>query len=414
MNFLQRLVARMRAIWAAARGYETGVVTPLPPSPISPRTSALELIEEAARRGAQDAAAGMQDSWSFGGPDDVVSEAFDPPYVGELRSRCTAAVETIRQYRGLTDSRLKHVSEWRDEREDLMASARVRMGNLAVSEARQQAELRRRSLAEVDLDDSLLQDLTNRDVSPDELPWEGESVVVNGFWRAVILVGLASAVFAVQYSVIEAWFAGTAGAGPLALSVSALIVACPYVAALIYRARQATGAERWIGRVILVLGVPWLYVAVVLGVVRGRLLAGTPADLAPVTMIVMLVALMLIVGVMAFMLGLARRHPFQDAYVRNRTTRNRLDVLRRTMADQINPAFLEVGDTDAADAEERAVVEAYAAAEYAYFAALVRRSAARRSPKPYRDGGACGPRSHRPQATGPPIDPVPDATDGAA
>ena len=61
--------------------------------------------------------------------------------------------------------------------------------------------------------------------------------------------------------------------------------------------------------------------------------------LTPLSVILMFFALLIIIGVMAFMLGLARRHPFQDTYVRHRTTRNNLDVLYRTAADRIFPAM---------------------------------------------------------------------------
>ena len=42
------------------------------------------------------------------------------------------------------------------------------------------------------------------------------------------------------------------------------------------------------------------------------------------------------------------------------------------MADRINPEYLEPDDATGSGQSERAIRESYAAAEYAYFAALVR------------------------------------------
>jgi hypothetical protein len=108
--------------------------------------------------------------------------------------------------------------------------------------------------------------------------------------------------------------------------------------------------------------------------VDGALLTSTNATLhlTPLTGTIMFIAILVMAAAMAFMLGLARRHPFQDAYVRHRTMRNRLDVLRRSIAEQLDPAFPEAEEPGNAAAEERAIVESFAAAEYAYFAALVR------------------------------------------
>ncbi|MCW2502986.1 MAG: hypothetical protein JWO79_1270 [Actinomycetia bacterium] len=383
MNFLQRLAAWMRAVRARVRGFETGALTVLPPPLIAPRTATVDLTSEADQRGVADARSSMQDSWSFGRPEDPLSDTFDPPYIHELRHRCQATLDTIAEYRKLTADRLEHVGRWRDESKAMMESARTMMSSIAVREARLEAETTRRSQAQDGVDESA-QDPANANASLDELPWEGESVVLGWYWRALILAGLIVAEFSVQYYVYDLYLSGTARSSStvtIALATAAIMVVGPYVAALLLRGQQATGAPRRIGLFMLALGVPWCYVVTVLGVLRGEFLSlgGSQAGsvsrqlhLTPVTVIIMFVALLLITGVMAFMLGLARRHPFQDAYVRHRTERNRLDVLRRVMVDQINPAYLEPGQPGKFGPDERAVRESYAAAEYAYFAALVR------------------------------------------
>jgi hypothetical protein len=97
-------------------------------------------------------------------------------------------------------------------------------------------------------------------------------------------------------------------------------------------------------------------------------------NITPQTVMLMFVALMLIIGAMSFMLGLARRHPFQEAYVRQRNRRDRFDTLRRGMAERINPAYRDESEPGAAlfEQDERVIRAAYSAAEEAYFTALVR------------------------------------------
>jgi hypothetical protein len=369
-----RLVAWVRDLWATAQGYDAGEVGPLPRPLMPPRPSTSELIAEAERRGTADAQANIQDNWSFGGPDDPISDEFDPPYVHVIRRSCVATVDTLRGHRGLTRSRLAPVTKWLDESEELMKSARRMISNLAVREAWQEAETIRASQARLGIDDTALRDDANANASSDELPWEGESAVLGWFWRATILACLAGTAFVVAYPVLDAWLGGPGLAVPLALFLGLLLVVGPYLAAVILRGRQATGAEKRLAPAMVALSAPWLYLTGALGILRGQLLTSTNATLhlTPLTGTIMFIAILVMAAAMAFMLGLARRHPFQDAYVRHRTMRNRLDVLRRSIAEQLDPAFPEAEEPGNAAAEERAIVESFAAAEYAYFAALVR------------------------------------------
>jgi hypothetical protein len=215
VNLLQRLTAWLRTIWLATRGYDAGAARPLSPPPASLRPDPAELIAEAERKGAADAGSGMLDNWLFGGPDDELSDRFDPPYVHELRSRCAAGLAATRENQAITADRLSYLRRWRDESQQEMAAAREAMGAVAVREARladpaveprrpgdpTAAELAERIEAEVE-------DLTNRDenrnASNDDRVWEGESRVLGAFWRAVVLGGLTAAESTVLRPVLAA------------------------------------------------------------------------------------------------------------------------------------------------------------------------------------------------------------------
>ncbi|MEU7615242.1 hypothetical protein AB0B27_03895 [Micromonospora rifamycinica] len=374
MNLLRRLAERLRAALAALRGLETGIVTPLPPPLVDPRTSTASLVSRAEARGVADAGTGMLNSWSFGGPEVPGADAPDPGYVRILRQECEVAVATLREQQAITESRAVHVRRWRDEADDLMGEARARMRGVAVREAELEARTvrRRQRRAGVDVADLPAAPL-------EDTLWEGETRTLGPLWRLLILLGLIAAEIPVQLAVYGYFLTGVPGvpdlALPLALSTSLLLVLGPHVAALLLRARQATGGERRLGLAVLALAAPWLLVAALLGLLRGVIFEADPArlerlHLTPATVVVMFVAVLLVIGVMAFMLGLSRRHPFQEAYVRQRGRRNRLDSMWSAMAQRIHPAYQE-SEAHLAE-QERSVRASYAAAEEAYFAALAR------------------------------------------
>jgi hypothetical protein len=167
-------------------------------------------------------------------------------------------------------------------------------------------------------------------------------------------------------------------AGWLAVTTGAIVVFGPFVAGTLLRTRAATGADRRIGYVVLALAVSWLFAVIVLGLIRGSLFearVGTNAlRVSAVTVVLMFVALLLVVGAMSLMLGLARRHPVQEAYVRSRARRDHFETLLRTTAVRLNPVYHDAVDGGAGtpDPQEQAIIEAYGAAEHAYFAALCR------------------------------------------
>jgi hypothetical protein len=369
MSFFQRLLARWWSLWAIAGGVDVTRLAPLPPPKVDPGLSADELIAEADARGVREAQAAMFNAWSFGGPDEERAEKHDPAYVRGLRVRCEAAIESLRGAQQGTHDRIAQARGRRDEFQNGMDDARTRMSGLAVRDAVDEAR------AHADHEEVL--DPIEQPDEGDRTPWEGESTPLRLIWRLLILAVLVGAEAIVQYAV----FVDVLGSGPdqtglirwMTVLTSAVVVLGPFLSGTLLRSRDATGGERRGWYAAAVLAASWLFVIVVLGLVRGRVLEDSvdrPGQLhvTSLTVILMFVALMLVAGAMAFMLGLARRHPFQEAYVRSRTRRNRFELLMRTMATRLNPAWVEEPD----GSQERAIRETYAAAEEAYFAALAR------------------------------------------
>ena len=393
MNLIQRLIRMWWTLWAAASGIEVSRIEPLPTPLVPPWAPAATLIAEAAERGAQDARSLMLNQWTFGGPADPESELFDPDYVRELRHRGEAAVASLRLIQRLADDRVAAARRKRDEANELMGVARTGMTQMAARESEDEERAEILAGHEDDAPDPGPGAGPDPDPDPDldpaagaegaeTVPWV-ESVPLRLIWRLAILAGLIAAELPVQFYVFD-YFLGadpaTAGlARWLALTTAAIIVFGPFVAATLLRARQATGSDPRIGYVIILMVAAWLAAVGVLGFIRGRVLQAdsnrsAQVHVTPVTIILMFIALLLIVGAMAFMLGLARRHPLQEAYLHQRVRRDRFDMVMRTMATRIYPGYEdpENGDPLPADAQQRAVQETYAAAENAYFAALSR------------------------------------------
>ena len=334
MNFLLRLVERLRLVWLAARGFETGAVSPLPTPLVDPGP-------DRGRPGRRGRTAGRRRRPGHHRRRLVLRAVPKHPSPTSttratwrrLRKECETALATVYQYQAITTSRVAHVRRWRDESDDLMDSARAMMTGIAVREARLEELTIRGSQARAGVDINA-EDLPI--VAPDDLQWEGETNPLGLFWRLLILIGLVTAELPVQFFVYDYFLSGTTTADvirSLAVSTAVFMVFGPNVAGMLLRARQATGAERRMGWVVLVLAVPWLFVAVALGMVRGAILNVDVArtarlNITPTTVVLMFVALMLIIGAMSFMLGLARRHPFQEAYVRQRNRRDRLEMPR--------------------------------------------------------------------------------------
>lgn len=373
---LERLIAFWRRMFGLLPGFDVRHVEPLGQPVRSPMVSAATLIVEADAQGVTDAKAAMVNQWSFGGPDDPISTEFDPPYIHRLRCDRQAAISSLREAQHATEQRIVPARVSRDEASELMADARARMSGMAMREERAEAQ----AFAAIDPEspDPAAEDPMAGD---EHTPWEGESTPLPLIWRLLILVGLVAAELPVQFFVFD-YFLGPSGmgslAGWLAITTAAIVVFGPFVAGTLMRTRAATGADRRIGYVVIVLVASWLFAVVVLGLLRGRLFearVGTDTvRVSAVTVVLMFVALLLVVGAMALMLGLARRHPTQEAYVRSRARRDHFEALLRSTAVRLNPMYQDPADGEPGtpDPQEQAIIEAYGAAEHAYFAALCR------------------------------------------
>jgi hypothetical protein len=404
VNLFQRLIGVWWSLWAAARGLDMTRAAPLPEPVIPPTLSGAALIAQAEARGTADGRSAMVDPWSFGGAGEEESEDYDLDYVRGLRHQREAALLSLRTAQRLTDDQVSVARRRRDEARDRMAVAQERMSGLATDE--EDARLRGIIDAEDDItapvgpltdpigghgptDPANLTDLNNLTdpadpadpVVPDaRTPWEGESSPLPFVWRLLILIGLAVAQMEVEFSMFQRFLGSDPGAAGtarwLAAATSGIVVFGPFVAGTVLRTRAATGTDRRIGYAILALVLSWLAAVVALGLVRARIFqAGTArpdtAHITFATVVVMFIALSLVVGAMAFMIGLARRHPYQEAYLRQRARRDRFETVMRIIAGRINPGYLDPDNgAPATGDQERAITEAYAAAENAYYAAL--------------------------------------------
>jgi hypothetical protein len=213
------------------------------------------------------------------------------------------------------------------------------------------------------------------------IPWEGESTPLHMVWRCLILAGLAAAQLPLQLTTFGYLLGSTASAGPvywLAIAVSLVVALGPFLAGIQLRARQATGADRRIGLVVIVLTVAWLAAAVVLGLVGGRAYQarhGLNAGQHPstVTLVVMFSALLLVIGATAFMLGLAGHHPTQQVHVRERQIGERAEIMASRAAVRLNPDYQPPGPDGlevSLEAAEREITATYESAIEGYYAAL--------------------------------------------
>lgn len=366
------LISRWQRWFSPAVRRAAAAALPLPL--VDPRIPAVTLVAQAEARGVEDARRHVRDGWSFGGPAQARSEAFDPSYVASLRRQCEAAVQSVLERHAITEARTAHLREQRDEAAGFMSSARSMMDRLAVRAA---------LLQEPTVDHGPVGDpaqAPREDVPDDDPVWEGDTVALGLVWRLLILLGLVVAQTPVHYMVFEYFLADRVAAGgiwSLCMSMAVFLVIGPHVAALLMRSRQATGAERGLTAAVVLMAVFWTAVVAVLGLMcaavldlnRDKLAA---LNLTQTTVVLMFVGGLVIAAAMAFMLGLSRRHPFQEAYARHRRRRDQAEALRRLVVDRINPEYTDLnGDGRAGpQALVEAVRAAYAAAEEAYFAAM--------------------------------------------
>ena len=235
---------------------------------------------------------------------------------------------------------------------------------------------------------------------PADLRWEGPHAPrITGRWAMVILGCLVLVEVPIQY-VIFHYFHGYSPFEEFltwifTIPVSAVMVLLPHLAGWWYRSRTATGSDRLLRVIPLLLLAPWAFLAVVLGYLRARVLLAPPQQpvatgatsylnnlhltnnattlhVTPTTMTVMFSALILGVGGIGFLLGLAREHPFAGAYsgatARHENLDRQLDRLapRSELAEQRAAGTGDPAGASAAELRIETVRAAYAAAEQSY------------------------------------------------
>lgn len=396
-------------------------------------------LSAAARTSGRDAArSGMFDQWSF---EEVVF-----PYLGRLRAERDMVIEQTRGQAEAMDewdraraqearaegaglvSRRQHLQRRQEEAAAHQQAAWARINHLARLEARLQ-ELRDLSglgtaaqasrdpgPAATDVDDGPEEEAyasRHGQVADDgpgaiELPggppadlgWEGpHGPRITGRWAAVILGCLVLVEVPIQYVIFQFFH----GYSPFeefltwifTIPVSAVMVLLPHLAGWWYRSRTATGSDRLLRVIPLVLLVPWAFLAVMLGYLRARVLLATPKQppatgataylnnlhltnnatalhVTPTTMAIMFSALVLGVGGIGFLLGLAREHPFAGGFsgaaARREALEEQLDRLapRSDLAEQRAAGTGDQAGPSAAELRIEAARAAYAAAEQSY------------------------------------------------
>jgi hypothetical protein len=235
---------------------------------------------------------------------------------------------------------------------------------------------------------------------PADLGWEGpHGPRITGRWAMAILGGLVLVEVPIQYIIFQYFHGYTLFEEALTwiftIPVSAVMVLLPHLAGWWYRSRTGTGSDRLLRAVPLLLLVPWAFLAVVLGYLRARVLLSPPQlppetsstsylnnvhvtsnaatlHVTPTTMAIMFSALILGIGGIGFLLGLAREHPFAGAYSGATARRDALDNQLGQLAPPSELAERRAagtGDPDGASASElriETIRAAYATAELSY------------------------------------------------
>lgn len=394
MNLLQRWLRRLAQALAVLRDPDAGLLLPLPPPLIDPRLGAEELTAQARGQGRVDGRQCLYDGWSFGDEDDPPGTIRAPAYVEELRQRCEGAVHEYYDRQQLTEARLAdlHLIAWDAERD--MRAARMRMARIAAHD-------------QLNEEDSLRSFLRRKDVDPDQvqLPplghpvWEGDAPPMRPIWRVSIVTFLFAVVFVIERYVGQAYLPlgdlGQATGLSLTGAIAGLTVLGPLVSGQLFRNRHATGYDAILAALTFVLLLPTLTIVLGFGLLAGELFdRGVSGDtaaaaarnasvgLTPATLIVVFDVVLFLAGAMAYTMGLAQPHPFQQVFARNRRTRDQAVRLIQRMGTRINEDYrVPLAVIAGADQENprpesgcdqvAAIRHAYGAAEDAYYQGLI-------------------------------------------
>ncbi len=346
--------------------------TPLPEPVVDPRTPATALIAQAQAQGVADAREHVRDSWSFGDAGQERSAEFDPTYVLSLRHLRDAAVQSALERHTMASARVRYLAERSEEAGGFMRAARSMMDRLARTAA---------GAREPAPDQPLTEARDIEEIPSDDPVWEGETVPLRLVWRLLIMLLLVAAQTPLHHLVFEHFLlerVSPAAIWTLSAAMAVFLVAAPHLAALLVRVREATGTERRLPLVVVITAVFWTGVVALLAIMCGAVLGLhrerlEPLHVTPLTVVLMFAGGLVVSGAMAYMLGLSRRHPFQESYAAHRRRREVIEARRQELIDRICPDH--TGDPTAeGEGGTQPLVEAvraaYAAAEEAYYTAL--------------------------------------------
>jgi hypothetical protein len=396
VSYVQLWGRRFGQALTVLRDPDAGLLDPLPRPAVDPRIDAEQLIGQAREKGLSDGQKALYDGWSFGHEGDPPNAVGEPKYVETLRQLRDSALNDLRDRQQKTADRLADLHHTVREADQTMRAARDRMARIA---ARDQH----------DEDDSLRAHLRRRNIDTDRLQlppldrpvWEGDAPPMRLIWRILILLFLVAVVFEIEHYVAGAYLPLTDLGRTTSLlftgAIAGLTVIAPLVSGQLFRNRHATGFDRLLAPLTFVLLLPTMAIILGFGLLAARLFDrgvtdgasfGTATDpsrtaalgLTPATLIVVFDVVLFLACVMAYLLGLAQRHPFQQAFARSRQVRDRTLAVTQRMGNRINPDYrvmttIDDGPDDqdrvVAPDREAAIRTAYRAAEEAYYQGLI-------------------------------------------
>ncbi|MBO3750647.1 hypothetical protein J5X84_31605 [Streptosporangiaceae bacterium NEAU-GS5] len=369
-----------------------------------------EVVDTARARGVADARSGQLDEWNFD-PEKL------PTYLAWLSTeqervfnampgndrtrieRLQTQADLLSTDEAMADVRIARLETRHAEVAENVRNIRSRIDALARDDERRR---RRRRFLETDPAEDNVGGAEA--VGPEGTRWEGPftSPPLPDRVKYAILAGLIAIDIPIQV-VVFGFFHGRTQLEQVltwifAVSVAGIMVLLPHLAGYFYRGRHATGEERPIVLTGLVLLLPGLYLAAVLGYLRARVLlvpptsidengnivsqglrsAAEPLHASDYSVIALFVLLLFITSGISFIIGAARHHPLRTAHENATAARDAAEAelaesrteqagrAERRNALEAERARLENTATDRLNEDRGTVAEAFRSAKLAY------------------------------------------------
>ncbi|MFI6498159.1 hypothetical protein [Nonomuraea typhae] len=303
------------------------------------------VIERAYQQGVSDAHSGILDNWSFTAVPPHVSflKAEEKRVLDGLPGDDRTRMEAVRgrlaglaAEQAVTTTRVTDLETWYGRAEEDVGGIRTRIDRLAQDdERRRRRRLRHEGDAPEDQPGGM--DATG----PETTRWEGPytSPPLPQWLKLTVLAALVAIDVPIQWVIFDYFHGNEMSeqvlAAVFAVSVASIMVLLPHLAGYLYRGRHTTGEERPVILTALILLLPCLYLAAMLGYLRARVLlvppkvtdennrlvaqegvesAAEPLHAGDFSIIALFVMLLLITTGISFLLGTARFHPLRTAY----------------------------------------------------------------------------------------------------